>query len=127
MRAQHQAELTSQQEYTERSRLELKRKHVMEAKQLPKNLKASPIILLFLSFIYPLNNTLGHECVCLHTWYCLANNASYFWQLLSWLIVNKRQRKVGDVEIGNYAGAQHLPSYCDNALYRRDLYNLLHI
>lgn len=53
-KAQHNAELVSQQEYTERARLELKRRHVMETKQLPKNLKAreSCFILYLLLYYY---------------------------------------------------------------------------
>jgi len=36
---QHQTELTSQREYTSRAYRDLKRKHGIEVKQLPKNLK----------------------------------------------------------------------------------------
>jgi thousand and one amino acid protein kinase len=39
MKKQHQTELANQQEYTSRAQRELKHKHALEAKQLPKNLK----------------------------------------------------------------------------------------
>ena len=39
MKKQHQTELANQQEYTSRAQRELKHKHAVEAKQMPKNLK----------------------------------------------------------------------------------------
>ena len=39
MRKQHQTELANQQEYTARAQRELKHKHAIEVKQMPKSLK----------------------------------------------------------------------------------------
>lgn len=41
MKKQHQTELANQEEYTSRAQRELKHKHAVEAKQMPKNLKVS--------------------------------------------------------------------------------------
>jgi len=44
MKKQHQTELANQQEYTSRAQRELKHKHALDAKQMPKNLKVRVVL-----------------------------------------------------------------------------------